>query len=159
LAFWENAGLLGVLPLLSLIVDFSILSTNTPLAQTVYDQLSKNAPGLFASASQALPSIALGIVERTSSTLFHVAWGYLCVMAAVYKKKRLFLIALPMGFVDFLVPLTISEHIVLFESVVLGLAVLSAIVAWYMARHTRESVEGKPFMNEAGASNIQKPYP
>ena len=104
LAFWENAALLGILSLISLVAYYSILSTNTPLAQTLYDQLNKNAPGLFAPASQALGSVALGTLERISSILIHSAWGYLCFMAAYLHKKRLFLIALPMGFVDFLVP-------------------------------------------------------
>ena len=35
LAFWENAGLLGILSLINLIAYWSILQTNTPLAQTL----------------------------------------------------------------------------------------------------------------------------
>jgi hypothetical protein len=48
--------------------------------------------------------VALGTVERISSILIHFAWGYLCFMAAFFHKKRLFLIALPMCIIDFLVP-------------------------------------------------------
>lgn len=136
LAFWENAGLLGILPLINLIAYYSILSVNTPLAQTVYDQLMANAPSLFAPASEAWGLIALGILERVSSILIHVAWGYLCLMAAVYHKKRLFLIALPMGFIDFLVPFAPSA-IIIFEIVFLGLAVVSVLVAWYATRLVR----------------------
>ena len=44
LAFWENAALLGVLPLINLISYYAILSTNGSLAQTLYTQLSTNAP-------------------------------------------------------------------------------------------------------------------
>src|SRR5208283_3554811 len=44
LAFWENAVLLGILSLISLVAYYSILSSNTPLAQTLYGQLNKNAP-------------------------------------------------------------------------------------------------------------------
>jgi hypothetical protein len=134
LAFWENAVYLGILTLISLISIYAILSTNTPTAQTVYNQLMTNQPDLFASASKALSSDALGTVERISSILFHFAWGYLCMMAAAYHKKRLFLIALPMGFVDFLVPFTTSETIVLFEATVFALSVISILVAWYATR-------------------------
>jgi hypothetical protein len=139
LAFWENAALLGILPLINLVAYYSILSTNTSLAQTLYDQLNTNSPGLFASASTALNSVALGVVERVSSIMIHMAWGYLCVMAAVYHKKRLFLIALPMGLVDFLVPFA-QNSIVVFEAVVFVLAVLSVAVAWYATKWVRKNV-------------------
>jgi hypothetical protein len=99
--------------------------------------LNTNAPGLFAPASEALRSVALGTVERVSSIIIHFAWGYLCVMAAVYHKKRLFLIALPMGFVDFLVPFA-QNSIVLFEAVFFGLSFLSVAVAWYATKQVRK---------------------
>jgi hypothetical protein len=134
LAFWENAGLLGILSLINLVAYFSILSTDTSLAQTLYNQLNANAQYLFAPPSQALASVALGTVERISSILFHFAWGYLCAMAAVHNKKRLFLIALPMGFVDFLVPFAVSGTLVFFEAIVFALSVLSVAVAWYASR-------------------------
>ena len=134
LAFWENAGFLGVLSLINLVAYYSILSSNTSLAQTVYDLLMKNEPGLFASASQALGSVALGTLERISSILMHFAWGYLCFMAVILNKRRLFLTALPMGFIDFLVPFASSIGIVVFEAVVFALAVLSTLVAWYAVK-------------------------
>jgi hypothetical protein len=143
LAFWENAAFLGFLSLINLVAYYSILSTNTPLAQTLYDQLNKNAPDLFAPASQALASVAIGTVERISSILFHFAWGYLCVMAAVYNKKRLFLIALPMGFVDFLVPFAVPSNLIAFEAVVFALSTLSVAVAWYASRQVRKSSENE----------------
>ena len=133
LAFWENAGYIGILTLIDYITYYSILSSNSALAQTLYNQLSTNAPGLFAPAAQAFGSVALSTVERVSSILFHFAWGYLCVMAVVYRKKILLLIALPMGFVDFLVPFA-SGNIVLFEAVVFALSVISVIVAWYATK-------------------------
>lgn len=142
LAFWENAVLLGALSLINLVAYYSILSTNTPLAQTLYNQLNTSAPGLFAPASEALASVAVGVLERVSSIMFHVAWGYLCFMAAVYHKKRLFLIALPMGFIDFLVPFA-SLSVAVFEAAVFGLSVLSVAVAWYAVRRVRKSSEEK----------------
>jgi uncharacterized membrane protein YhfC len=141
LAFWENAGFLGVLSLINLIAYLSILQTNTPLAQTLYNQLSTNAPSLFAPTTQALRSVAIGTVERISSILIHFAWGYLCVMAVVYHKKRLFLIALPMGFVDFLVPFALPSNIIVFEAVVFTLSVVSVLVAWYATKHIKISSE------------------
>jgi len=140
LAFWENAVLLGIVSLINLTVYWSVLSSNTTLAQTVYSQLKANSPGLFASASEALRSVALGSVERVSSIMIHFAWGYLCFMAVILHKKRLFLIALPMGFVDFLVPFASSIGLVVFEAVVFTLAVLSVIVAWYAVKHEKREL-------------------
>jgi len=137
LAFWENAVLLGILQLINLISYYSILSTNTSLAQTLFNQLNANAPGLFAPASEALRSVALGVVERTASIFIHLAWGYLCFMAAYYHRRRLFLIALPMGFIDFLVPFA-QNDIVAFEATVFTLSVISVLVAWYVTRNIHE---------------------
>ena len=139
LAFWENAGLLGILSLINLVTYYSILQANTPLAQTLYNQLQQSAPGLFAPASQALSSVALGTLERVSSIMIHFAWGYLCLMSACFHKKRLFLVALPMGFVDFLVPFASSMGIAIFEALVFALSALSVIVAWYATKQLRET--------------------
>ena len=75
--------------------------------------------------------------------MFHFAWGYLCLMAAYFHKKKLFLIALPMGLVDFLVPFASTIGIVLFEAVVFALAVLSVLAAWYATRDLREKSKNK----------------
>jgi hypothetical protein len=138
LAFWENAVLLGMLSLINLISYYSILSTNTSLAHTLYDKLNANAPQLFAPASEALRSVALGVVERTSSIIIHLAWGYLCFMAAYHHRRRLFLVALPMGFIDFLVPFA-QNAIVIFEAVVFALSVISLLIAWYVTRDIHKS--------------------
>jgi hypothetical protein len=138
LAFWENAVLLGIFSLINLISYYSILSTNTSLAQTLYDQLNANAPQLFAPAAEALRSVALGVMERTSSIIIHLAWGYLCFMAAYYHRRRLFLIALPMGFIDFLLPFA-QNAIVLFEAVIFALSAISVLIASYVTRDIREN--------------------
>jgi hypothetical protein len=143
LAFWENAVLLGVLSLISLVAYYSILSTNTSLAQTVYDQLNKNAPGYFKPAQQALGLVALGTLERVSSILSHSAWGYLCFASAYIHKKRLFLIALAMGFLDFLVPFEQNLGLPIFEAIVFALAILSVLVAWYATKQFRKGTENK----------------
>ena len=138
LAFWENAVLLSALSLINLISYYSILSSNTALAQTLYNQLNANVPQLFAPASEALRSVALGVVERTSSIIIHLAWGYLCFMAAFYHRRRLFLIALPMGFIDFLVPFA-QNAVVIFEAAIFVLSTISILTAWYITKDLREN--------------------
>ena len=142
LAFWENAVLLGAFPLINLVTYYGILTTNSSLAQTLYNQLSTNSPGLFDPASQALRSVALGTLERISSVMIHSAWGYLCALAAIYKRKTLFLVALPMGLVDFLVPFADSIGVAVFEVAVFVLAALSVYVAWYAPRRLLEAENG-----------------
>jgi hypothetical protein len=72
--------------------------------------------------------------------MIHVAWGYLCFMAVLYHKKRLFVMALPMGLVDFLVPFA-KNNVLLFEAVVIALAVLSVFVAWYATKDLRKDAK------------------
>jgi hypothetical protein len=141
LAFWENAVLLGALPLINYVAYYATLSTNTPLAQTVYNLLSQNAPGLFDPVSQALPSVALGTLERFSSILLHFAWGYLCMMAAVYGRRRLLLVALPMGLVDFLVPFASTIGIAVFEGIVFAIGIAAVLVAWQAVKRVRMETE------------------
>ena len=133
LAFWENVGLISILNLVNLVAYYFILSSSGSLADLTYNQLTTSAPSLFASNTEALGIVAIGVVERISSAMIHIAWGYLCVMAVLYRKKKLFLIALPMGFVDFLVPFA-SGSVILFEVVVFVLAVVSVLVAWYATK-------------------------
>jgi hypothetical protein len=143
LAFWENVGFISVLSLINLVAYYFLISGGGSLAQLIYDQLTTNAPSLFASNSEALGLVAIGVVERVSSAMIHIAWGYLCVMAAVYRKKKLFLIALPMGFVDFLVPFA-GDSLVLFEVVIFVLALASVFAAWYATREIRREPQNMP---------------
>lgn len=143
LAFWENVGLLSALSLVNLIAYYVILSMGGSLADLTYNQLSMNAPALFSSNLEALGLVGIGIFERISSMLIHVAWGYLCLMAVLYKKKLLFLIALPMGFIDFLVPFA-QSNVVLFEIVVFAISVISVFVAWYATKRVALEVPRPP---------------
>jgi hypothetical protein len=59
-------------------------------------------------------------------------------MAAYYNRRRLFLIALPMCFIDFLVPFA-QNAIVIFEAMVFVLSVISMLIAWYVTRDIREN--------------------
>jgi uncharacterized membrane protein YhfC len=140
LGFWENAGLLGILPLINYVAYFSILSSDSAVAQQLYDQLMANAPQLFASNQEALGLVALGVIERTSSLIIHFAWGYLCFMAAYHRKPLLFLIALPMGLIDFFVPFAASS-IILFEVLFMALALASVLIAWYITKDLRKKQE------------------
>ena len=134
LAFWENGVLLGALSLVNLVSYLAILSSPTPLAQIVYDQLSARASYLFNPTPLAFASVAAGTVERFASILVHFAWGYLCVMAVALNRRSLFLIALPMGLVDSLVPFAGPLGIPLFESAVLALSIISISVAFFSVR-------------------------
>ena len=140
LAFWENAGFLSALSLVNLVAYYFILSGSGSIADLTYNQLMTNAPGLFASNSEALASVGIGVLERISSAMLHIAWGYLCVMAVLYRNKKLLLIALPMGLVDFLVPFA-SNFPLLFEAVVFAFAVLSVFVAWYATKKVSRQVD------------------
>jgi hypothetical protein len=121
LALWENAGLLGVLGLVSLVSPYVTLLSASPSAQEFYASLVGTRPDLFYPPSQALPLIAWGVLERVTSMLFHFSWGYLCLLAACFHRRRYLLLALPMGLVDFFVPFVGSLTLPVFESFLFGL--------------------------------------
>ncbi len=143
LGFWENVALLSALSLVNLIAYYFILSGSGSLADLTYNQLVTGAPELFSSNLDALGLVGIGVIERISSLLIHVAWGYLCVMAVLYHKKQLFLIALPMGLIDFLVPFA-QSIVLLFEAVIFALAIASVTVAWYVTRDLRRGTFNAP---------------
>lgn len=134
LSFYENGVLLGVLPLINLVSIYAILSSDTAIASTVYNQLATTQPSLFSSASEALPLLGYGVLERFSSLLIHFAWGYLCIIAAAFHKKRYFLLALPMGLIDFFVPFASTLTLPVFEALIFGLAAASVAVALLSTR-------------------------
>jgi uncharacterized membrane protein YhfC len=139
LGFWENAVLIGAFSLIDLVAYYFVLSTNTPIAQTLFNQLSVSSPGLFSPPLKALGDVAAGTIERISSILIHFAWGYLCVMAAFFNKKRYLLLALPMGFVDFLFPFAPNLGLIGFEALVFVLSAASLAIAWYATREVRKN--------------------
>lgn len=145
LGFWESVGFIGILGLINTVSIYALLSNGGTLAETVYTQLMEVQPELFASDATALALVGLGVLERISSLLIHLAWGYLCFMAVFYRKNILFTIVLPMGMIDFLVLFAPSEIIIselaLFEAVVFALAVASVLVAWFA---TKRVLKGTP---------------
>jgi hypothetical protein len=166
LSLWENGALLGVLPLANLVAVYAILSSDTALAATVYTQISSTQPALFYPAAEALPLVGLGVLERVSSLLIHFSWGYLCVMAAVFHKKRYFLLALPMGMIDFFVPFAQSLTLPVFEGLIFGLSVVSVAVAILSTttllksnkNHTQKRANVTPVKEEPEGSGSQS-YP
>lgn len=147
LGFWENGVLLGGSLLLSYVSIYVVLAGGGNLAQQVYDSLSKSAPALFYSPAAALPLIGLSILERVSSLLVHFSWGLLCVLSAALRKRSLFLLALPMGLVDFLVPFvgalgTLTFEILVFAFAVVSLAVALAVSSRVMRGHSVDDEVG-----------------
>jgi hypothetical protein len=130
LAFWENAGYLGILGLLNLVSVYLALAFVGPTAQRVYSQLITSRPELFAPPSLVLPLIGYGLLERVTSLLFHFSWGYLCILAAALHKRKYLLLALPMGLLDFFVPFASTMGLLLFELFIfaLGLGVLGLTI-------------------------------
>jgi hypothetical protein len=130
LAFWENAGYLGILGLLNIASVYFALALGGPSAERVYSQLIISRPGLFDPPSLVLPLIGYGLLERVTSLLFHFSWGYLCVVAAALHKRKYLLLALPMGLLDFFVPFAASMGLLLFELFIfaLGLGVLGLTI-------------------------------
>ncbi len=126
LAFWENAGYLGVLGMFSLLSIYLTLSAGSISSLELYSSLVTNRSTLFYPPSQALPLIGFSILERVSSLLFHFCWGYLCLLSAFTHNRRYFLAALPMGLLDFFVPFANYFGIPYFELFiyVLGLGTL-----------------------------------
>lgn len=129
LAFWENGILLGLFSLLNLGVLYLLLGTASSQAESTYAQLVAAQPALFLPPPSLLPSVLLGTLERVSSMLAHVAWGVLCVLAAVTGRKRYLAYALPMGLVDALVPFA-SLNTTLFEAGIFLLSTAFVLVAW-----------------------------
>lgn len=139
LGLWENGVYLGIFSLINLISYYAILSSGpTSLSQSLYDTLQSTNRGLFLPPAQALPSVGFGILERFSSLLAHFAWGYLVVLAAVFRRRRFLAIALPMGLVDFMVPFARYLGVPLFEAIDLALSVFFVVVAVVATRGERE---------------------
>jgi hypothetical protein len=134
LAFWENAVLLSGTSLLSLTFYYITMAQGGAAAEGLYSLLSKSQPQLFAPPLEGLQLIGWSILERISSMMAHLAWGYLCLKSAITHEKAYFLLALPMGMIDFLVPYAGTMSIPLFEIIVFMLATFCVLGAVYATR-------------------------
>jgi hypothetical protein len=141
LAFWENGVLLGILPIVNLLVIYALLTSN--MSGGLSSQISNSQPALFYPPAQALPLVAWGTLERISSLLAHFSWGYLTVLAATLRKWRYFLIALPMGLLDALVPFANAMPLPVFESLIfaitLGFLLVSLAATWRIRKQIKWS--------------------
>ena len=134
LAFWENGVLLGVVALLSTVSYFIVLSQGGQAAESMYTLVSTTQPQLFYPPQSALPVIGWGLLERVSSLMAHLSWGYLCVKSASQHRREYLWLALPMGLIDFLVPFVQILTLPLFEILVFMLAAVCVLASVYATR-------------------------
>lgn len=137
LALWENGVVLGVVALLSAFSYFIVLSQGGRAAESMYELLSSTQPQLFLPPQSALPLVGWGVLERVSSLMVHLSWGYLCVKSAAQHKRGYLFLALPMGFIDFLVPFVQILTLPLFEIVVFMFAAICVFASVYATRSLR----------------------
>lgn len=143
LSFWENGVLLGIFSLVSILSTYlAIAYGGSALSQTVSSELMKAQPSLFNGTLEALPNIGFSILERTSSLLAHFAWGFLVVISVVRKKPVYFLVALPMGLLDALVPLAGTMGIPIFEATIFLLSVGFLAIALYVRKLEKVVITG-----------------
>ena len=157
LALWENGVLIGGSLLVSYAIYFATLSGGSGAsAVQMLATLLENAPSLFYAPSSALPLIGYAVLERVSSLLIHFSWGYLCVLAAAYRKRTLVLVALPMGLVDFFAPFAASLGTAAFEGLIFAIALASVAVAVTMTRREPEgrSLPSATPVPEEGGANL-----
>jgi hypothetical protein len=143
LAFWENAGFVGILGLFTLIATYITLTFGGPTADAFYSSLIRTRPELFYPPSQALPLIGYGLLERVTSLQFHFSWGYLCLLAAHFNKRKYFLLALPLGLIDFFVPFASSLTIPVFELLIFTLGLLTLGLTLFVTRNLRRLPAGQ----------------
>ncbi|MGC8558733.1 MAG: YhfC family glutamic-type intramembrane protease [Nitrososphaeria archaeon] len=134
LGMWEN----GVLISIPLLINYILYYTMLPGSPQLYSLLSSSAPSLFLPLIPALQVIGFAITERISSMLLHLSWGYLAVLAAFTGRRRYLGYAMVMGFVDFLVPFEPYLGIAAFEGIVLLVAVISSVIAFFAIHRVTE---------------------
>ena len=138
LAFWENGILLGALALFDLVVAYLLIAEGL-IPASLYQSMVTSNPSLFYPPQQLVSPIAFGVLERISSLLAHFAWGYLCVIAAYMRRRTYFLVALPMGLLDALVPFDQEVPLWVFELVVFALSLGFFLVAWRVTAGARRT--------------------
>lgn len=145
LSFWENGVYLGLFSLISLASIYAVLAIGPAnAAEQVYTALQTGQASLFDPPASVLPQIGFGILERISSILVHCSWGYLCVLAAVYKRNVYFAVAFPMGLIDFFVPFANVLGIPLFEGIVFLFSLASLLIAISIARDLPKNSVSEP---------------
>jgi len=133
LAMWEN----GVLISIPLLLDYVLYYVMLPGSPQLYSMLYAEAPSLFLPLSAALPLIGFAVIERISSLLLHLSWGYLTVMAVFTGRRRYVAFGMVMGFADFIVPFEQSLGIAAFEAILFAIALASAAFTFYLKAELR----------------------
>jgi hypothetical protein len=141
LGFWENAVVVGGFGLLNLVIIYITFAFGGPTAEALHAQVLNANPDLFGPPAQAITMVAYGLLERVSSLIFHFAWGVLCLLSAVTRKRTYFVIALPMGLVDFLVPFAKILTLPVFEIGIFILAFLSLQLSLHVTRGVRNPTQ------------------
>ena len=145
LSLWENGVLLGILPLINLVSYYAILSSgSSSLGQLVYNALLSSQPSLFDPPLEALRLAGLAVLERISSMLLHISWGWLTLLAAFYGRPRYLAVALPMGLIDALVPFANDIGIVAFEAIIFVISAIALGAAILIASRVRSNAMGRP---------------
>ena len=163
LAFWENGILLGIIPLINLFGIYFLLSGSIPassaIAAKVFAIISKSEPSLFLPYLKAFPIILLGLLERVSSILIHISWGFLAFYAAFYKKRKYLAIAMPMGLVDFFVPFAGALGLFNFEILIFLISVVSIIIsiAIYSSQNQKNSQRKAVSCRKRSKRDIPRP--
>jgi hypothetical protein len=154
LAFWENGVYLGIFSLISLVSIYAVLVVGPAnVAQQVYNALQPAQSSLFDPPLKALPLVGFGILERISSILVHCAWGYLVVLAVIYKRNSYLIAALPMGLIDFFVPFVNALGTATFEGIVFLFSLASLFVAISIGRKLPKNPTGETMMQTPGVGS------
>lgn len=154
LAFWENGVLIGLFTMIDFIGIYYILGAAGSGAATVYNALVSSEPQLFYGTAQALSLSAYAILERVSSLLVHYSWGYLAVASAVSGRKKYFLVAFPMGFIDSLVVYEGYFGVAAFEGTVFALSLACLAATLYATRAWRSEAQAE---GAAGPTDAEPP--
>lgn len=115
LGFYENFILLGVLALLSLIVY--ALTPASALPQSMVS---------FYSGSY-LPFALPHLVDRLSSMIAHMFWGFMVFISVIKRTPKYFLYSMPMAFVDSIAAWWDFTHVVSYP--IISIVILSFTTA------------------------------
>lgn len=148
LALWENGVLISIPLLINYVAYYALLSSPASHME-VYTVLNTHYPTLFLPPLQALPLVGLAVLERISSIMLHLSWGYLVVLAATKGRKLCLYAALPMGLADFLVPFANVLGLPLFELSLFIIASASLVLAAFLGSKTKTKGNASPEYGEA----------
>lgn len=143
LAFWENGVLLGALSLLSVSLTYVLIAQGL-IPQSAYQQIVAADPALFYPPSRLAAPVALGVLERVSSLLLHLSWGYLCVLAAYLRRRAYLMAALPMGLVDATVPFAQEVPLWEYEGALFALSLAVFLATWTVTGPDRRAGYAAP---------------